>query len=86
MKDKVKAELDRMTALDVITPENEATEWVSAMVAAKKKDGTVRICIDPVHLNQALPRPRHPLKSIDQIIADMPKAKIFSILDAKCGF
>lgn len=37
MKDKVKAELDRMTALGVITPENEATEWVSAMVAARKK-------------------------------------------------
>ena len=47
MKDKVKAELDR------ITPENDATEWVSAMVAAKKKDGTVRLCIDPVHLNRA---------------------------------
>ena len=53
MKDKVKAELDRMTALGVITPENDATEWVSAMVAAKKKDGTVRLCIDPVHLNRA---------------------------------
>lgn len=37
MKDKVKAELDRMTALGVITPENDATEWVSAMVAAEKK-------------------------------------------------
>ena len=86
MKDKVKMELDRMTALGVITPENEATEWVSAMVAAKKKDGSVRLCIDPVHLNQALLRPRHPLKSIEQIIADMPGAKIFSILDAKCGF
>ncbi len=37
MKEKVKAELDHMTELGVITPVTEATEWVSAMVAAKKK-------------------------------------------------
>ncbi len=36
MKEKVKAELDHMTELSVITPVTEATEWVSAMVAAKK--------------------------------------------------
>ncbi len=79
------AELERMTTLGVIAPETEATEWVSAMVAAKKKDGSVRICIDPVHLNKALLRPHHPLKTIEQVIADMPGAKVFSILDAKCA-
>ncbi len=72
--------------LGVIAPETEATEWVSAMVAAQKKDGSVRICIDPVYLNKALLRPHHPLKTIEQVIADMPGAKVFSILDAKCGF
>ncbi len=86
MKEKVMAELERMTKLGVIAPETEATEWVYAMVAAKKKDGSVRICIDPVHLNKALLRPHHPLKTIEQVIADMPGAKVFSILDAKCGF
>ncbi len=44
------------------------------------------IFIDPVHLNKALLRPRHPLKTIEQIIADIPGAKVFTILDAKCGF
>ncbi len=62
------------------------TEWVSAMVAAIKKDGSVRICIDPVHLNKALLGPWHPIKTIEQIIADMPGAKVFTILDAKCSF
>ncbi len=31
-------------------------------------------------------RPHHPLKTVEQVIADMPQAKVFSILDAKCGF
>jgi len=46
MKEQVKAELNHMTELGVITPVTEAMEWVSAMVAAKK-DGSLRICIDP---------------------------------------
>lgn len=38
MKDKVKAELDRMQELGVITPVSEPTDWVSYMVATNKKD------------------------------------------------
>uniref|UniRef100_A0A8C5QSN3 ribonuclease H n=1 Tax=Leptobrachium leishanense TaxID=445787 RepID=A0A8C5QSN3_9ANUR len=86
MKDKVVNELERMIELGIIAPVEEATPWVSAMAAAVKKDGPVRICIDPVHLNKALLRPHHPLKTVEQVIADMPQAKVFSILDAKCGF
>ncbi len=71
------------TKLGIISPETDAMEWVSAMVAAKKKDGSVRICIDPVHLNKVHLRPHHPLKTIEQVIADMPGARVFSILDAK---
>lgn len=41
-------ELHRMTGLGVITPVLEPTEWVSTMVAAKKKDGSKRLCIDRV--------------------------------------
>jgi len=86
MKDKIIKELHRMTELGVIKPVQEPTEWVSSMVAACKKDGAVRLCIDPVYLNKALHRPHHPMKTIEQVIADMPGAKVFSILDAKCGF
>ncbi|KAL0994061.1 hypothetical protein UPYG_G00117300 [Umbra pygmaea] len=75
-----------MTELGVAKPVQEPTEWVSAMVAVRKKDGTGRLCIDPVHLNKALLRPHHPMKTVEQVIADMPGAKVFSILDAKCGF
>lgn len=55
------------------------------MVAAHKKDGAVSLCIDLLHLNQALLRPHHPMKPLEQVIADMPGAKVYSILDAKCG-
>lgn len=43
------------------------------MVTASKKDGQVQLCIDPVHLNKALLRPHHPMKTAEQVIADMPE-------------
>ncbi|KAG1933834.1 hypothetical protein F2P79_020360 [Pimephales promelas] len=52
MQDRVKAELERMTDLGVITPVSEPTEWVSSMVATNKKQTKdIRICIDPQDLN-----------------------------------
>ena len=43
-----------MVKIGAITPVSESTEWVSQMVAAKKKDGSICICIDPRDLNKAL--------------------------------
>lgn len=51
-----------------------------------KKDGSVRICIDPHHLNKALFRPHHPLKTIEQVTTDIPRARMFSTLDATNKF
>ena len=86
MEQKVKEELERMTRIGVIKPESEPTEWVSHMVAAKKKSGEIRICIDPKDLNNALMRPHHPMKTIEDVASRMAGARVFSTLDAKQGF
>ena len=86
MKQDVINELEHMKNIGVIEAVTEPTEWVSSMVAAKKKDGSIRLCIDPVHLNKALLRPHHPMKTIDDTLGNMSNAKVFSILDAKTSF
>lgn len=86
MKDKIIEEVNRMTKLRVIKPVHEPTEWVSAMVAVGKKDGSIRFCIDPVPLSRAFLRPHHPMKTVEQVISDMPGAKVLSILHVKCCF
>ena len=40
-----------------------------------KPNNKVRICMDPRDLNKALQREHFPLKTIDEVIADMPQAK-----------
>ena len=87
MKDRVKAELGRMQELGVITPVSEPTDWVSSMVATNKKDKQeIRICINPKDLNTALKRPHHPMRTVEEVAAQMSGATVFSVLDAKSSF
>ena len=86
MEESVKAELDRMVKIGAITPVSEPTECVSQMVAARKKDGGIRICIDPRDLNKALKRPHHPIRTVEDVASRMPNATAFSTLDVRSGF
>ena len=51
---KVKAELDMMVKLGVITPVDEQTDWVSSVAYAWKASGELCICLDPHDLNNAI--------------------------------
>ena len=54
LKDKVKNELDRMLRLGIISKVEEPTEWVNSIVIVEKQNGSIRICLDPKDLNQAI--------------------------------
>ncbi|RXN25465.1 dynein heavy chain axonemal [Labeo rohita] len=87
MQDRIKAELDRMQSLGVITPVSEPTDWVSSMVVTHKKDRQeIRLCINPKDLNTALKRPHHPMCSVEEVASQMSGATVFSVLDAKNSF
>ena len=65
----------------IITKVTEPTEWVSSMVAAKKKNTEeLRICIDPRDLNKALMRPHHPLKTIKKLHPQYPARPFLAFL------
>ena len=82
---KIKAKLDEMVSEQHIVRVTEPTDWVSSMVTVLKKD-KVRICIDPRDLNAAIKREHYPIPTVEEVVADIPRAKYFSVLDAKSGF
>ena len=86
LKEKLKNELDRLTQRKVISPIQELTDWVSSMIADKKPDGKIRLCIDPHYLNLALKRSHYPLSVIEEILPELSKAKVFSKVNLKEGF
>lgn len=87
LRDKVRKELNRMEKLGVIVRVEEPSEWVSSMVTVCKPGReTVRICLDPKDLNEAIEREHFPMRTIEEVVIGMPNAKIFTTLDANCGY
>lgn len=86
LRDQIRAELQRMTDLEVIKPMEEPTDWVSSITYVKKKDGSLRICLDPRDLNCALMRAAHPIPTTEEVTYKLMTAKYFSKLDAKSGY
>ena len=68
-----------------ITKVTEPTDWVSSMVTAVR-NGKLRICSDPKDLNKAIRREHYPIPTVEEVVASMPGAKVFSKIDAKSGF
>ena len=86
LQSKLKEELDKMEKMDVIIPVDEPTDWVSSLVVVMKKNGQLRVCLDPRDLNRAIKREHYQLPSRAEITAQFAGAKYFSKLDASSGF
>lgn len=83
---KVRAELERMERLGVIAKVEVPTDWCAGMVVVPKPNGDVRICVDLTKLNQSVCRERHPLPAVEQTLAQLAGAQVFTKLDANSGF
>ena len=82
----VEKELQRMEALGVIAKVHQPTEWCAGMVVVPKANDKVRVCVDLTKLNESVKRERHPLPAVDQTLAQLAGAAVFSQLDANSGF
>ena len=60
--------------------------WVSSMVVVPKKDGKLRICLDPRDLHKAIRREHYPLPTIEDIATRLHGAKVFTVPDVRKGF
>ena len=86
LRPKVEEELNRMESIGVISRVDEPTPWCAGMVVVPKKDGKIRICVDLKPLNENVLREVHPLPKVDETLAQLSGAKVFSKLDANSGF
>lgn len=75
-----------METLGVISKVEEPTEWCAGMVTIPKKSGSIRICVDLKPLNNNVMRETYPLPKVDETLAQLTGAKMFSKLDANTGF
>lgn len=84
--DKVKEEVDALVRREVLVPVHQPTAWVNQMAIVEKKNGKIRVCIDPQPLNKVLHREHFKLPTFDDIRPHFQNAKIFSKMDVKEAF
>ena len=83
---KLKETLDRMEKNGVIARVDRPTDWVNSLVIAEKKDGNLRLCLDPHDLNKVIKRELYKIPTAEEIASKLPGKSVFSILDEKDGF
>ncbi|KMQ85704.1 krab-a domain-containing protein [Lasius niger] len=84
MREEVNKIIEDMKHQGVI--EESLSPWVSPAVMVKKKDGTIRFCVDYRKLNAVTVRDSYLLPRIDDILDQLCGNSWFSTLDLKSGY
>ena len=83
---KLKETLDRLEKSGDITKVDQPTDWVNNLVIAGKKDGSLRLCLDPRDLNKVIKCEHYKIPTADEVTSKLAGKKVFSILGEKDGF
>ncbi|XP_052746964.1 uncharacterized protein LOC128199832 [Bicyclus anynana] len=86
LRDKLYSELCRLENMGVIRKVTHPTDWVNAIVVVAKKNGDIRLCLDPRPLNRAIRRAHYSLPTVTEVAVKLRDAKYFSVLDATSSF
>ena len=70
----------------VIVSVDSPTDWVNNLVVTKKKNGSIRICLDPKSLNQAIKREHFTLPTPAEVQAKLSGKKVFTVLDQRDAY
>ena len=69
----------------IIKKAKKPSEWISSMLVVAKPN-KIRIFLDPKDLNKAVQRPKFPMPTLEELLPELSKARIFSSFDAEDGF
>uniref|UniRef100_A0A8D8T341 Uncharacterized protein K02A2.6 n=1 Tax=Cacopsylla melanoneura TaxID=428564 RepID=A0A8D8T341_9HEMI len=83
---KLQLTLDKLVKSKIIEPVESPKEWCSNIVIVEKTSGDLRICLDPIDLNEAVNREYYPIPTLEEIKSQLSGKKYFSVLDLKDGF
>ncbi|GAU10177.1 hypothetical protein TSUD_418640, partial [Trifolium subterraneum] len=81
---ELKSQLEELLQKHFIRP--SVSPWGAPVLLVKKKDGTMRLCIDYRQLNKVTIKNKYPLPRIDDLLDQLRRATIFSKIDLRSGY
>ncbi|KAL0556467.1 hypothetical protein IC582_004981 [Cucumis melo] len=81
---ELKVQLQELLDNGFIRP--SVSPWGAPVLFVKKKDGSMRLCIDYRELNKVTVKNRHPLPRIDHLFDQLQGATVFSKIDLRSGY
>ncbi len=84
VRQEVARQLRDMQRQGVIEP--STSPWASPIVLVRKKDGSLRFCVDYRSLNSVTKADTYPLPRIDDLLDQLGKSTYFSTLDLASGY
>lgn len=84
MYEEVRQHIQEMLDMGVIR--ESSSPWSSNVVCAKKKDGSLRLCMDYRKLNARTIKDAYPLPRIQDTLDSLSGATLFSTLDLRSGY
>ena len=76
---ELKLQLKDLTDKGFIQP--SISPWGAPVLSVKKKDGTLRMCIDYRQLNKVTIKNKYPLSRIDDLFDQLQGSSLFSKID-----
>jgi hypothetical protein len=80
LKEQLQELLDRGFIRPSVSP------WGAPVLYVKKKDGTMRLCIDYQELNRVTIKNKYPLPRIEDLFDQLKEAKVFLKIDLRSGY
>lgn len=80
----VAEQLSKMLSLGIV--QESSSPWSSPILMVPKANGKYRFCVDFRRLNEKTKKDGTPVPRIDEVLAEVGRAKIFSTLDLLSGF
>ncbi|MBT0984553.1 reverse transcriptase family protein, partial [Salmonella enterica subsp. enterica serovar Typhimurium] len=81
---ELKVQLQELVDKGFIQP--STSPWGASVLFMRKKDGTLRLCIDYRQLNRVTIKNRYPLPRIDDLFDQLRGACVFSKIDLRSGY
>ncbi|KAG8498747.1 hypothetical protein CXB51_005165 [Gossypium anomalum] len=81
---ELKAQIQELLDRGFIRP--SVSPWGAPVLFVKKKDGTMRMCIDYRQLNKLTIKNKYPLPRIDDLFDQLRGASVFSKIDLRSGY